>query len=181
MLMTMEEECKRKVELFPNPERIDKVEESMANLETVVRERNRAFHELETGYSGERSGTEEENFLGLQEYRQFEEYTVPREENKPYLIAKRDEPKVSRKEKAWFLIRWKEKQRKQRRKELKGHQYEVIQLLQIFPELDVEALKEKYPDVDVDKYVTRFLKEKHQGNLRTSGTVRHHFNLFRRG
>ena len=31
-----------------------KVEESMENLEEVVRERNRAYFELETGMSGER-------------------------------------------------------------------------------------------------------------------------------
>lgn len=91
----------------------------MKNLETVVRERNRAFHELEVGNSGERPGAEQENFLGLQEYRQFEEHTVPKELNKPFLIAKRDEPKVSRREKSWFLIRWKEKQRRERRKELR--------------------------------------------------------------
>lgn len=54
MLMTMEHECNRAYEYFPNPERIDKVEDSMANLEQVVRERNIAFHELETGEHGER-------------------------------------------------------------------------------------------------------------------------------
>jgi len=29
----------------------------------------------------------------------------------------------------------------------------------------VEALKEKYPDVNVDKYIEKFWKEKVQGNL----------------
>jgi large subunit ribosomal protein L47 len=168
MLMTMEHECKRECQLFPSPERIDKVEESMANLEVVVRERNRAYHQLETGLSGEIPGAEEENFLGLEEYRQFQEHIVPKDQNKPYLIAQRDAPKASRKEKSWFLVRWKEKQRRQRRKTLKLHQFEVIQLLQKFPDLDVEALKEKYPDVNVDKYVTRFLKEKHQGNKKVN-------------
>lgn len=91
----------------------------MANLETVVRERNRAYHLLETGETGERPGGEVENFLGLQEYRQFEEHTVPKNQNKEYLLAKLEEPKVSRQEKSWFLIRWKEKQRRERRKLLK--------------------------------------------------------------
>lgn len=54
MLLTMEHECMDKFELFPSPERIDKVEESMDNLETVVRERNRAYYMLETGTDGER-------------------------------------------------------------------------------------------------------------------------------
>lgn len=54
MLLTMEEESNEQIRIFPNPERIDKVEESMKNLETVVRERNKAYHQLETGETGER-------------------------------------------------------------------------------------------------------------------------------
>jgi len=91
----------------------------MKNLESVVRERNRAYFLLETGETGERPGQEEENFLGLQEYRQFEEHAVPKDLNKPYLIAKDEEPKSSADEKKWFLVRWKEKQRKEARHLLK--------------------------------------------------------------
>ena len=47
MLLTMQEECKRVCSLFPSPERIDKVEESMKNLENVIRERNRSYLQLE--------------------------------------------------------------------------------------------------------------------------------------
>lgn len=54
----------QKFEPFPNPERIDKVNESMENLETVVRERNRAYFELETGESGERPKGEATNCFG---------------------------------------------------------------------------------------------------------------------
>lgn len=68
MLLTMEEDAKREVRLFPSPERIDKVEESMENLETVVRERNRAYHLLETGETGERPGKMETSRLGLNYY-----------------------------------------------------------------------------------------------------------------
>ena len=46
MLMTMEHAYKEAVEKFPNPERLDKVEESMDNIESVVRERNRAYFEV---------------------------------------------------------------------------------------------------------------------------------------
>jgi len=56
MLLTMEHECKAEFQIFPNPERIDKVEESMENLETVVRERNKAYFELETTESADRPG-----------------------------------------------------------------------------------------------------------------------------
>lgn len=54
MLLTMEHECDRQFEVFPSPERIDKVQDSMNNIETVVRERNKAYHLLETGKNGER-------------------------------------------------------------------------------------------------------------------------------
>lgn len=66
MLLTMEHECERAYELFPNPERVDKVQESMDNLETVVRERNKAYHMLETGQDGERPMYTETNRIGLQ-------------------------------------------------------------------------------------------------------------------
>lgn len=68
MLLTMEQECKDQVELFPSPERIDKVGLSMENLETVVRERNRAYHLLETGFDGERPGRMVHNQLGMAYY-----------------------------------------------------------------------------------------------------------------
>ncbi|XP_013783479.1 39S ribosomal protein L47, mitochondrial-like [Limulus polyphemus] len=54
MLKTVEHAAKTEWQLFPSPERIDKVEESMKNLEEVVRERNRAYYMLETGETGER-------------------------------------------------------------------------------------------------------------------------------
>lgn len=65
MLMTMEEVCKEAWEIFPNPERLDKVQDSMNNLESVVRERNRAYHLLETGETGERPGKVTYNCLGI--------------------------------------------------------------------------------------------------------------------
>lgn len=42
-----------------------KVNLSMENIETVVRERNRAYHLLETGEDGERPGKVVHNVLGL--------------------------------------------------------------------------------------------------------------------
>lgn len=44
------------------------VEASMKNLETVVRERNRAYHTLETGVDGEQPGYMRENVFGLPEF-----------------------------------------------------------------------------------------------------------------
>jgi large subunit ribosomal protein L47 len=166
MLLTMEHEAKRCLELFPNPERIDKVEESMTNLEAVVRERNKAYYFLETGESGERTGEEVENFLGLQEYVQHDEYPIPKEKNKSYLQAKQAEPQSSWKEKAWFLVRWNARKRKEARMELRRQQFYVLHTLRNFPNADREALKEAYPLVDVDKYEERVLKCRHAENLR---------------
>lgn len=70
MLMTMEEACKNAWEVFPNPERIDKVEISMENLEKVVRERNEAYWQLETGYHGEVPTKFQNNVLGWLYYHQ---------------------------------------------------------------------------------------------------------------
>lgn len=47
MLLTMQEAHKREAELLPSEERIWKVKDSMANLEQVVRERNKAYWQLE--------------------------------------------------------------------------------------------------------------------------------------
>lgn len=65
MLLTMESAYKEKFAAMPNPERIDKVEISMENLEEVVRERNRAFWQLEVGKSGERERTFRKDCFGL--------------------------------------------------------------------------------------------------------------------
>ena len=54
MLLTMADAYNDEFIAMPNPERIDKVELSMEHLEEVVRERNRAYYQLEVGVSGER-------------------------------------------------------------------------------------------------------------------------------
>ena len=49
MLLTTLQAYEDATEQMPNEERLDKVDESMANLEEVVRERNRAYYDLEVG------------------------------------------------------------------------------------------------------------------------------------
>lgn len=49
MLLTMEYNSKEDCQLFPSPERIDKVQDSMDRLEQVIHERNDAFWQLEIG------------------------------------------------------------------------------------------------------------------------------------
>lgn len=49
MLLTMQEAADDEALLMASPERIEKVEDSMKNIEEVVQERNRAYWELEVG------------------------------------------------------------------------------------------------------------------------------------
>jgi large subunit ribosomal protein L47 len=175
MLMTMEHECKRQLELFPNPERLDKVEESLENIETVVRERNRAYHFLETGTSGERPGGEIENFLGLKEYVQHNEYHVPKYENKKYLLEKEAEPKVADEEKRWFMTRFMAKKRKEHRGEIQRQELFVLNTLREHPDCDLETLQENYPLANVARCVRR-VKTRHGENLR-GRTFKHMLNL----
>ena len=78
MLLTMEQAYKEEYVNLPNEERIDKVELSMENLEEVVRERNRAYYQLEVGSSGERERTYRPDCFGrMVPYK-------PREHSLPY-------------------------------------------------------------------------------------------------
>nr|SVE73813.1 EOG090X0DBE [Daphnia atkinsoni] len=49
MLLTMEYNSREACHLFPSPERIDKIQDSMSRLEQVIHERNDAYWQLEIG------------------------------------------------------------------------------------------------------------------------------------
>jgi len=158
MLLTMEHDAKEECRPFANPERIDKVEESMNHLEEVVKERNRAYFLLETGTSGERTGEEFENWLGLPEYRQHEEYPVPKEQNKEWYKAQEEIPTSSDYEKKKFYSMLRVKQRKDARKGISAQRASVHETLKNFPDTDLETLRETAPDltpVEFDKIVER--------------------------
>ncbi|CAD5115208.1 DgyrCDS4201 [Dimorphilus gyrociliatus] len=69
MIMTMAEEYKRTANLMPAPERQEKVEESMENLLTVIRERDRAVNVLNTGETGDPGKRCYPNELGIVDWR----------------------------------------------------------------------------------------------------------------
>jgi len=77
MLMTMADEYKRQSELFPSPERLEKVEESMENLLDVVAERDRAVSLLETGESCEPGRRWAYNALGIGYWHKCTEHFIP--------------------------------------------------------------------------------------------------------
>ncbi|XP_055691414.1 39S ribosomal protein L47, mitochondrial [Lutzomyia longipalpis] len=149
MLMTMEHECNEQIEPFPSPERVDKVKISMENLEMVIRERNRAYHQLETGETGERPSRVITDVLGLEKEVQLNEYVVPKTEA--------DEKVVERVEKDTkrFLLLLNEQKTIARTRERQRNRNEVMHLLRRFPHLDKKMLAEKYPDVDIDKLLEK--------------------------
>merc|ERR1712029_129084 len=84
MLLTMDEAYQQECKEMPNPERIDKVDESMENVEYVVRERNRAFCELETGVSGEAERSVSTGPFGLPTGYTTLEHAIPWKLNAEY-------------------------------------------------------------------------------------------------
>ncbi|XP_033338431.2 mitochondrial ribosomal protein L47 [Megalopta genalis] len=149
MLLTMEEVYKKKYEYFPNPERIDKVEDSMSNLETVVRERNRAYHMLETGVNGERPAKLQYNALGLRFFYRMRQHVIPKFMNTKwhkthhfgfggYAVRK-------------FLRLYREKLWIRKRKLRDRQTNRVATLLRMFPNMDIEAAKEEYPLANIEK------------------------------
>lgn len=137
MLLTMEYNCREACYLFPSPERIDKIQDSMTRLEQVIHERNDAYWQLEIG----------------------EEAPKPRAEKTldptDPLAAIREpiEAVTQVKDRATLKFQYliKEKERKLKLKQKRLHEREAAMLLKYFPNMDKEALQAKYPDVNVEK------------------------------
>lgn len=159
MLKTMEHEYKREWRWWASPERIDKVQESMKNLETVVRERNQAYYELETGHTGERPGQVITNALGLREYKKSSEHVIPYWMNKKWREANArgcNGPEFQK-----FIKFYREKKYNEKRKSKNRDKNHVIRLLRRFPELDRAVLAEKYPTINFDTLKSKDLYRGH--------------------
>lgn len=149
MLLTMEEQAKEGHRLFASPERIDKVQESMSNLESVVRERNRAYHELETGENGERPGRLQHNQLGIAFFYRSFEHVIPSFMNRKWREShnfRYGGIAVSK-----FLLKYREKLWNEKRKAKNRDRNEVIHLLKRNPNLDKRVLQERFPQVNVER------------------------------
>ncbi|KAK8753740.1 hypothetical protein OTU49_001390 [Cherax quadricarinatus] len=142
MLLTMEHAAQEENRLFPNPERIDKVEESMKNLEDVVKERNRAYWLLETGETGERPSSLIEDELGREVHKMFDEHPVPMDHESEDTISKWQDVRN-------FQRLMKEKEFLEKRRALRRVRSHVCKLLRRFPDVDMEKLQQQYPEVDV--------------------------------
>lgn len=162
MLLTMEHAAKAEIELFPSPERIDKVEISMENLEAVVRERNEAYYLLETGKTGERPHDWKEDEFGRYNVVPLEEHLIPMKENEKYLeetlfpTMETVNPTLPE-----FHLKLKEKEFLQKRALRRLDRKYIKKLFEEFPNLDMEALQNEYPDINVYDF-KKFLEETDQ-------------------
>lgn len=149
MLLTMEQEGVDQHRLFPSPERLDKVKISMENLETAVRERNRAYFELETGETYERPGRVVTNQIGITHFYRSFEHVIPYFINKKWRdthIFRYGGNAVHK-----FLLKYREKLWNEKRKANNRDKNEVIHLMKRYPNMDKNMLKQKFPKVDIEK------------------------------
>ncbi|KAG7166943.1 39S ribosomal protein L47, mitochondrial-like [Homarus americanus] len=156
MLLTMEHAAKEEHQLFPNPERIDKVEESMTNLEEVVKERNRAYWLLETGETGERPSGMVVDPLGRRLRRKFVEHHIPvwmHHQSKENIHRGFAVKKFQR------LMR--EKSFLEKRKYYRRVRNHVCMLMRRFPNMDLEKVQQQYPEVDVQALRKRKIARGH--------------------
>lgn len=151
MLYTMEQECDSNVRLFPNPERIDKVQESMNNIETVIKERNIAYYKLETGETGERPVEDVVSLIGLPQKYEKKEYAIPRFMNTRWVRTYLENGYINSIAVKKFLRLYKEKEYNEKRKARTRDFNHVQQLLKRFPDMDMDKLKAEYPEVDIEK------------------------------
>jgi len=151
MLRTMEHYAKEEYLTFPNPERIDKVQDSMERLEAVVLERNSAYQLLETGETGKVPGGKTRDCLGRYEYKKFTEFAIPKEENP--LVEKYKYIHHPRLDELHKLIdEKKEHEKEDRKKWAKQH---ICRLMSNFPDMDYEALKKRFPNFDLEELKQR--------------------------
>lgn len=119
----------------------------MENIETVVRERNRAYHQLETGKDGERPGEVVYNALGLTWWYKNDEHFVPKHLNTKW--TRRfgfDHNEVREFKKLYREKKWNEK-----RKEKARERNQAIAILKKFPHVKLDLVQKKYPGVNVDR------------------------------
>lgn len=84
MLLTLEQESKRQQKPMPSPERLEKVQKSMKNIDLVVREREIALRLLQTGHEKPVPGEWRNDFLGRTYWYSYKEWPIPWYLNKKY-------------------------------------------------------------------------------------------------
>jgi len=167
MLLTTLQAYEDATEQMPNEERLDKVDESMANLEEVVRERNRAYYDLEVGdWRGEQEREVIQGPFGI------DEGYVQREHTQPFLANKKYQAHLKYRYRTVFSNDVKSFYRNYMEKTYGTLRHQKFcqlrmasNLLKRFPETTEEAMKEKFPLVKWSE-LTRY-----------SRSLGHHRNL----
>ncbi|KAL4221690.1 39S ribosomal protein L47 [Mactra antiquata] len=136
-LMTMEAMFHAQNQPLQNPERFEKVEESMENLLDVIKERNDAFEMYEFGETSEPKTYVTRNFVGLPYRRTEKEHYVPKHLNERFnKMHLNHQPWMNR-----HLAKYEEKYRVKRRQKDKKHRKNRINIAEEF-ELSQEELDE---------------------------------------
>lgn len=158
MLYTMQEACKEEKELFPSPERLDKVEESMASLEEVVRERNKAYWQLEVSpcATGERQRVFRRDIFGRPRWMKCSQHIVPYQFNSKF---RNSQGPGKPEETNWFFNRYKEMKRSQYNGTRSRTARHIRDIFRRFPDADVEYIADSHPEFP-SGYV-KHLKENH--------------------
>lgn len=152
MLLTMEDHAKEEYRLFPSAERLDKVKKSMANLEEVVKERNKAYFELETGETGQRPGELKYNQLGMRFFYRSFEHVIPYHMNAKWRASHKFQYGGFAVRK--FLKLYREKKLNEKRKKRNRDRNEVVHLLKRNPDLDKQLLRRRFPTVNIERILS---------------------------
>lgn len=144
MLYTMQEAAKEEGESFPSPERIDKVEEGMANLENVVRERNKAYWQLEVSpcATGERPSVFRRDIFGRSRWHKCSQHLVPFSRNNKFRES-RGPGKLSETED--FFNSYRDKKRTEHNANRNRIARYIRDLLRRFPNADIDYIAELHP------------------------------------
>lgn len=168
MLLTMQEAHKSECRAFPSEERIEKVEESMANLEKIVRERNAAYFKLEVAEdaTAERSMAFRMDQFGRWRWQPIYEHFLPYKVSKNWrtVFGPGHGKDVNE-----FIRAWRERRRNAEYSKLKRQHYTVRNLLRRFPSIDLDYLQRKYPQVPVQHYKDNLNFEPEYKNLVSRG------------
>lgn len=158
MLYTMKEASKQESEIFPSPERIDKVEESMANLENVVRERNNAYWQLEVSHcaTGERPSVFRRDVFGRHRMHRCSQHLVPYAANWKF---RNSQGPGNPEETDRFFRHYREQMRMRYNGKRSRTARYIRDIFRRFPNADVDYIAESHPEFPPG-YV-KHLKENH--------------------
>lgn len=145
MLYTMQENLREENFNMPSPERIDKVEQSMANLENVVRERNKAYWQLEVSpcSTGERPYMFRRDLFGRHKWLSASQHLPPfrraamfKESNGPGKVHETET----------FFRRYREMKRKEHNIRRAEKARYLRDLFRRFPDADADYIAELHPE-----------------------------------